>query len=115
MFSRSLRLATAIALSGYLSVAARPLRAADAGAFVLAPHETRAIHLGASYADIRLCNDVGSAGTLEAVIGVNEAIRLGPGICARQPGDGFQLRNASAGAVSGIYRSSLNCQMGKGR
>jgi hypothetical protein len=107
-------LATAIAFGGQF-MSARPVLAADAGAFLLSPRESRAIRLGATYADIRLCNDLGSAGILEAIIGAHEAIQLAPGICARQTGDAIQLRNASAGPVSGIYRSSLNCQMGKGR
>jgi hypothetical protein len=110
-----MRLAAGIAVCIQLVMFARPAPAADAGAFVLAPEETRAVRLGATYADIRVCNDLGSTGILEAVIGTHEAIRLAPGICARQTGDAVQLRNASAGLVSGIYRSSLNCQMSKGR
>jgi hypothetical protein len=114
LFRFSKTLAMAIVLGGDF-ICGHPVVAADAGAFLLSPRESRAIRLGTSYADIRLCNDLGSAGTLEAVIGVHDAIRIAPGICARETGDAIQLRNASAGLVSGIFRSSLNCQMGKGR
>jgi hypothetical protein len=79
---------------------------AGTGSPTLAPGETRVIHTGLVYRDIKLCNESESQGDLLAVIGSNEAIRLAPGMCAWQPGDSMTLRNESAGLVLLTYRVS---------
>jgi hypothetical protein len=84
--------------------AGHPARAGEFGSFTLQPGETRNITIGATYRLIRLCNDVGSAGMLDAVIGAGAPIRLAPGLCAEDSGDRIQLRNAANGKVSGVYR-----------
>ncbi len=85
------------------------------GAFTLAPGESRTVYIGPPFGNVRLCNDVGSAGALEAVIGDHEPVTLAPGICNdRYNGDRIALRNLSSGAVTGIYHSSINRQLGRG-
>jgi len=76
---------------------------AGSGTPTLAPGETRIIHTGLVYRDIKLCNESQSQGNLLAVIGSNEEIRLAPGMCARQPGDTITLSNESAGSVLSTY------------
>ena len=79
---------------------------AGSGSPTLSPGETRIVHTGLVYRDIKLCNESESQGDLLAVIGSNEAIRLAPGMCAWQPGDSMTLRNESAGLVLLTYRVS---------
>jgi len=79
---------------------------AGSGSPTLSPGETRIVHTGLVYRDIKLCNESESTGDLMAVIGSNEAIRLAPGMCAWQPGDSMTLRNESAGLVLLTYRVS---------
>ena len=79
---------------------------AGSGSPTLAPGETRIIHTGLVYRDIKLCNESQSHGNLLAVIGSNEEIRLAPGMCARQPGDTITLSNESAGSVLSTYAVS---------
>jgi hypothetical protein len=77
------------------------------GGFTLAPHETRNIQIRSSNRGngIRLCNNSGSAGPLDATIGNRNPIVLQPGECTRDYGDRIALSNASAGTVSGNFRS----------
>ncbi len=79
--------------------------AADFGAFTLAPGESRTIHIGSSYRGIRVCNDVGSAGSFEVAIGDHDPVTLQPGMCRRDSGDGIALSGVTAGGASGIYQS----------
>jgi hypothetical protein len=79
---------------------------AGSGSPALAPGETRIIHTGLVYRDIKLCNESQSQGNLLAVIGSSEAIRLAPGMCASQTGDSITLSNESAGSVLLTYRVS---------
>ena len=76
---------------------------AGSGSPTLAPGETRIIHTGLVYRDIKLCNESQSQGNLLAIIGGNEAVWLAPGMCARQPGDTITLSNESAGSVILTY------------
>lgn len=76
---------------------------AGSGSPTLAPGETRIIHTGQVYRDIKLCNESQSQGSLLAIIGGNEAVLLAPGMCARQPGDTMTLSNESAGSVVLTY------------
>ena len=81
-----------------------PTSTAYAGGFTLAPREARSIQIPSAYRNIRLCNDSGSAGPLDATIGDRSPIILQPGECAQDSGDRIALSNPSAGAVSGIFR-----------
>ncbi len=87
-------------------------RAQDAGSFTLAPGEARNINVG-FYREIRVCNDVGSAGSFEMSVNDQSPTRLGPGVCWRDSGDSLALHNNSAGAASGIY-SALRGKPGRG-
>jgi hypothetical protein len=79
---------------------------AGSGSPTLAPGETRIVHTGLVYRDIKLCNEAQSQGNLLAVIGGNEAILLAPGMCATQPGDSITPINESAGSVVLTYQAS---------
>ena len=79
----------------------------SAGGFTLVPHEVRTVYVGSASRDIRLCSDSGNAGPLDATIGSHSPFTLLPGQCTRDSGDVIELRNASAGTISGIYRSSV--------
>lgn len=86
---------------------------AGSGSPALAPGETRVIHTGLVYRDIKLCNQSESRGDVLAVIGGNEAIRLAPGMCAWQPGDSMTLSNESTEPVLMTYRVST-CSESRG-
>jgi hypothetical protein len=75
----------------------------DSGMASLAPGETFSTRINGVYRDIRVCNDVGSAGDLTAIIGDHEPVRLAPGICHYSQGGRVRLRNDSRGGVRAIY------------
>jgi len=79
--------------------------AGESGVFSLAPGESREFHIGSTYRNIRVCNDLASAGTLTAWFGHHLPHVLGPGLCADDSGDGIALRNGAAGRVNGTFRS----------
>ena len=83
---------------------ARAAEAQEFGSFTLKPGETRGFRIGATYRNIRLCNDAESAGTLDATIGDHDMIHLVPGLCAEQSGDTILLHNAADGPVNGVWR-----------
>ena len=85
--------------------------AGDFGASTLAVGEVRTIHTGVVYREIRICNNVGSAGDLVTVIGGNDPIRLAPGMCERNRGDRFELRNVSTGPIASSYKVSICSDM----
>jgi hypothetical protein len=83
------------------------------GSFTLAPGESSTISVDPPYGYIRLCNDVGSAGALEAVIDGHEPVTLPPGICYdRDNGDRIALHNLSSGTITGIYRAQKSRALG---
>jgi len=96
---------------------AQTLAASRFGSFSLAPGESRTIFVDPPYGYVRLCNDVGSAGTLGAVIDSHEPVALAPGICYdRDNGDRITLHNPSSGTVTGIYRAQKSRALdGRGR
>ena len=99
--------------AGLLS--AQTKAATGSGAFSLAPGESRSVIIGAPYGYIRLCNDVGSVGILEAVIGDHDPITLAPGICYdRDNGGRIALHNLSSGRVTGIYQPEAACPLCRG-
>jgi len=100
ILSRSLSLAIVFFLSAIL--AGRAAQAQDAGSFTLKPGETRSLTIG-FYREIRVCNNVGSGGTLDMTVGGRPSTSLAPGVCWREFGDSLVLANASNGAVDGIY------------
>ena len=85
------------------------------GGFTLAPHEMRSIQIRSANRGngIRLCNNSGSAGPLDATIGDRNPIVLQPGECTRDYGDRIALSNASAGTVSGNFRALSEPKEGK--
>ena len=83
------------------------------GSFTLAPGESRSFRTGAIYREIRVCNDVGSSGTVEATVSSGTPMQLGPGICARENGDNLTLRNISTGTVTGAFHSYGGKPIGK--
>jgi hypothetical protein len=93
-------------------LAAANAEAQDAGSFTLAPGEARHINIG-FYREIRVCNDVGSAGSFEMRVSDQSPTQLGPGVCWRDSGDNLALHNNSAGPASGIY-SALRGKPGRG-
>ncbi len=83
------------------------------GAFTLAPGETRTIRTGATYREIRVCNDVGSGGTVQAIVSNGAAMQLAPGICARDNGDSLTLTNVSTATATGVFHSYGGKPIGK--
>lgn len=102
--SRPAVFAFAVTIAGFAAAAG----AAEFGSFTLQAGESRTIRTGSTYRQLKVCNDVESAGQLDAVIGTSDVIHLGPGICAEWSGDTIQLRNVSNGVVSGIYRRQFD-------
>ena len=81
--------------------------AGDFGTTSLAAGEVRTIRASVASHDIRICNDMGSAGDLVAVIGGANPVRLTPGMCERDRGDRFELRNTSTGTIVSTYAVSM--------
>src|SRR5438445_13467753 len=81
-----------------------PALAQEFGSFSLQRGQTKQIRIGSTYRTIGLCNDVESAGTLDASIGGHNMIHLAPSLCAEDSGDTIRLSNATNGPVRCIYR-----------
>jgi hypothetical protein len=109
---RSTVIVFALALGAWL-VSEQTFAASRFGSFSLAPGESKTIFVDPPYGYIRLCNDAGSAGTLEAVIDGHEPVALAPGICYdRDNGDRIALHNPSSSTVTGIYRAQKSRALG---
>jgi len=88
-----------------------------AGTFTLAPGESRTILVATTYRNIRICNDVGSSGTIEAAIGDYPAATLQPSMCNNnmgQYGDRITVHNISASPATGIYQSGGTKPLSRG-
>jgi hypothetical protein len=77
--------------------------AGDSGAVTLSVGETFSVRINGVYRDVRVCNNVGSAGDLVAIISRDDPVRLTPGACLSGHGDRVDLRNDSTGKVRAIY------------
>ena len=75
------------------------------GSFALAPGQTRSIHIGGLYRELRVCNNTDSSGTLEAAVSSRPPFQLAPGVCWREYGDSVTVRNVSSSAVTGRISS----------
>ena len=87
------------------------------GTFMLAPGESRTILVATTYRNIRICNDVGSSGTIEAAIGDYPAVTLQPSLCNNnmgQYGDRITVHNISASLATGIYQSGGTKPLSRG-
>ena len=87
------------------------------GTFTLAPGESRTILVATTYRNIRICNDVGSSGTIEAAIGDYPAVTLQPSMCNNnmgQYGDRITVHNISASPATGIYQSGGTKPLSRG-
>lgn len=73
--------------------------AVGGGSFTLAPGEIASIVIGSTYREIRICNDLQSAGELVVVVADHEPFSLAPGLCKSQHGDHIALRNESSAIV----------------
>ena len=81
-----------------------------AGTFRLAPGESRTIRVSTTYVTIRICNDVGSAGTVEGAVGGYPPVALAPGDCNANIGwygDRIRVHNTSAAPVTGTFQSGF--------
>ena len=77
--------------------------AGDSGAVLLSAGQTFSVRINGIYRDIRVCNDLGSAGDLIATISHNEPVRLAPGDCRFSQGDRIERCDGSTGVVRAIY------------
>jgi hypothetical protein len=103
-WNRRLALALAVVAGGALSSSGEA-SAQQATSFTLAPGETRSFNIG-FYREIRVCNNVGSAGTVDMTVGGQPSTTLAPGVCWRNSGDSLVLHNGSAGSVTGVYNAN---------
>ena len=88
-----------------------------AGTFTLAPGESRTILVATTYRNIRICNDVGGSGTIEAAIGDYPTVTLQPSMCNNnmgQYGDRITVHNISASPATGIYQSGGTKPLSRG-
>ena len=97
--------ATLFALYATTQAAMTEAQAQEAASFSLAPGETRSFNIG-FYREIRVCNNVGSAGTVDMTVGGQPPTTLAPGVCWRNSGDSLVLHNGSTGSVSGVYNAN---------
>ena len=80
--------------------------------------ESRTLRVSSTYQTILICNDVGSAGTIEGAIGDYPAVSLAPGICnanTGQYGDRITVRNISSRTATGLFQSAGTKPLGPGR
>ena len=101
---RSLALGVAAILAGAGALAGEA-RAQEATSFMLAPGESRSFNIG-FYREIRVCNDVGSAGTIDMTVSGQPPTQLAPGVCWRNSGDSLVVHNDSTGGVTGVYMAN---------
>jgi hypothetical protein len=88
-----------------------------AGSFTLAPGESRTLRVSSTYRTIRICNDVGSAGTIEGAVGDYPAVSLAPGVCnanTGEYGDRITVRNLSSAGATGLFQSAGTRPLGRG-
>jgi hypothetical protein len=86
--------------------------AAQFGSFVLKPGAAQQYQIGSTYLNLRVCNDLGSAGSLSAAIGDHDPYLLTPGECTENSGDKILVQNRSDGDVAGVYRPFDNIDGG---
>lgn len=88
-----------------------------AGTFTLAPGESRTIRVSSTYRTIRICNDVGSSGTIEGAVGDYPAVSLAPGVCNANMGeysDRITVHNTSSAPATGLFQSAGTKPLGRG-
>jgi hypothetical protein len=88
-----------------------------AGTFTLAPGESRTLRVSTVYRVIRICNDVGSSGTIEGAVGDYPAVTLAPGVCNANSGqysDRITVHNVSSSPATGLFQSAGTKPLGKG-
>jgi hypothetical protein len=78
--------------------------AAQFGGFSLKPMEAQQVQIGSRYLNMRVCNDLGSAGSLSVGVGNHDPHILAPGECMENAGDNIRLQNQAAGMVAGTYQ-----------
>ena len=88
-----------------------------AGTFTLAPGESRTIRVSTVYRTIRICNNVGSSGTIEGAVGDYPAVTLSPGLCNANMGqysDRITVHNVSTRPANGLFQSAGTKPLGHG-
>ncbi len=99
----TMRMTPIIAGFAALLLGAESHAGSDSGTPALAPGETFSVRINGVYRDIRVCNDVSSAGSLTVIIGNHEPVVQTPGTCHFSHGDRISLRNDSSGALRATY------------
>jgi len=87
------------------------------GTFTLAPGESRTIRVSTVYRTIRICNNVGSSGTIEGAVGDYPAVTLSPGLCNANMGqysDRITVHNVSTSPANGLFQSAGTKPLGHG-
>lgn len=81
------------------------------GRIEVGPGEYRQVSIGPAYRMIRVCNDFGSPGTVEASISDGWVRTLQPGACLEDAGSSIAVRNRSAQPATVTFRSSSSSWM----
>jgi hypothetical protein len=93
-----------IALLG-LCLAHGPAAAATFGSVTLQPGELRKIDIGPTGRNLRVCNEIASAGTVVVVIGDNAPHALSPGLCAEDLGARMTVQSHAGGTATVDYKA----------
>ena len=79
--------------------------ASPTGVVNLAPGESRQVWLGPTYWLLRVCNNVGSTGTVTVTIDSRDSRVLSAGLCIEDSGGSIDLRHDRDGQAVINYRS----------
>lgn len=74
--------------------------AANFGTITLIAGETQAIDIGATGRNMRVCNDLSSAGSVLVTVGGNAPHELSPGLCAEDMGNRLLVHSQASGIAT---------------
>jgi hypothetical protein len=103
-FRVSIRLCAAI-VAALVAVAASPAHSQTFGTVTLQAGEARTISIGPTFRDLRVCNDLKSAGSVKVTIGSSWQRSLVPGQCAQDRGNMIAMQNGIRGIGRITYRA----------
>jgi hypothetical protein len=94
--------AIAVAL---MALAPAPAHGQTFGTITLQAGEARTVSIGPTFRDLRVCNDLKSAGSIKVTIGSSWQRTLVPGQCAQDRGNMIAFQNGIRGIARITYRS----------
>ena len=78
---------------------------ANFGSLTVNGGETQTVDIGPTARNVRVCNDLSSAGPIVVVIDDNVPRNLSPGICAQDIGDRLTIQSRASGPAVVAFRT----------